>query len=239
MYMLAPLSEHYDDGFGAVGDAFCNAAKALNKRNAAGDGSASLDELPEIYLLRHAVELFLKSGIIIVHRRLRLRYGSEPHTTDTALMKTSSGKWKPLLKTHDIPELYGYWKELIVGNKDNLIKLMSHAAEVDVPAELDSWIKSLGKADPSSDYFRYPVSKNTVADKAKSPFKEVAPDSLFPAERTEYVKALVVENAKGEVVKAFKYDRTTSKAVAEAARGAAEMLSNFHFMMRVELTGGW
>lgn len=79
MYMLAPLSEHYDDGFGAVGDAFSNAAKALNKRNA-GDGSTSLDDLPEIYLLRHAVELFLKSGIIIMHRRLRLRYGSEPHT---------------------------------------------------------------------------------------------------------------------------------------------------------------
>jgi hypothetical protein len=154
-------------------------------------------------------------------------------------MRTSSGKWKPLLRTHDIPELYGYWKELVVGNKDTLIKLMPHATEVEVPVELDGWINTLGAADPKSDYFRYPVSKNTVADKEKSPFKEVAPDSLFPAAHTEYVKALVVENAKGDVVKAFKYDRTTSKAVAEAARGAAEMLSNFHFMMRVELAGGW
>ncbi len=239
MYMLAPLSEHYDDGFGAVGDAFCSAAKALNKRDAAGDGSASLDDLPEIYLLRHAIELFLKSGIIIMHRRLKLRYGSEPHTSATPMMRTSSGKWKPLLKTHDIPGLYAYWKELIVGNKNALIKLMPHTAEVDVPIELDGWINTLGTADPNSDYFRYPVSKNTVADKAKSPFKEVAPGSLFPAERKEYVKALVLENAKGEVVKAFKYDRTTSKAVAGAARGAAEMLSNFHFMMRVELAGGW
>jgi hypothetical protein len=239
MYMLAPLSEHYDDGFGAIGDAFCNAAKALNKKNIAGDGSASLDDLPEIYLLRHAVELFLKSGIIIMHRRLRVRYGSEPHTSSTPMMRTSSGKWKPLLRTHDIPELYGYWKELVVGNKDTLIKLMPHAADVEVPVELDGWINTLGAADPKSDYFRYPVSKNTVADKEKSPFKEVAPHLLFPAAHTEYVKALVVENAKGDVVKAFKYDRTTSKAVAEAARGAAEMLSNFHFMMRVELAGGW
>jgi hypothetical protein len=32
MYMLVPLSEHYDDGFGAVEDAFCNAAKGLRHR---------------------------------------------------------------------------------------------------------------------------------------------------------------------------------------------------------------
>lgn len=238
MYMLAPLSEHYDDGFGAVGDAFRNAAQTLRKTNL-GDGSASLDDLPEIYLLRHAVELFLKSGIIIMHRRMKLRYDSEPHSSATPLLRTSSGKWKPLLNTHDIVGLYGYWKALIEENRDTLIKLMPHTADLDVPAELDGWIKTLGTADPSSDYFRYPVSKNPAADKAKSPFKEVAPQSLFAAESTDYVKALVLENAKGEVVKTFKYDKATGKAVTEAARGAAEMLSNFHFMMRVELAGGW
>src|ERR1700733_4617149 len=136
MYMLAPLSEHYDDGFGAIGDAFRNAAQTLRKTNG-GDGRASLDDLPEIYLLRHAVELFLKSGIIIMHRRLRVRYGSEPHTSSTPMMRTASGKWKPRLTPHDIPDLYGYWKELVVGNKDTLIKLMPHATEVEVPVELD------------------------------------------------------------------------------------------------------
>jgi hypothetical protein len=238
MYMLAPLSEHYDDGFGAIGDAFRNAAQTLRKTNG-GDGRASLDDLPEIYLLRHAVELFLKSGIIIMHRRMKLRYDSEPHSSATPLMRTSSGKWKPLLNTHDILGLYDYWKALIDGNRDKLIKLMPHTTDLDVPTELDNWIKRLGTADPNSDYFRYPISKNPAADKAKSPFKEVAPQSLFAAASKEYVKALVLENAKCEVVKTFKYDKATSKAVTEAARAAAEMLSNFHFMMRVELAGGW
>jgi hypothetical protein len=253
MYMLAPLSEHYDDGFGAVGDAFFEAAKTLKKDN---NGSIrSLGDLPEVYLLRHAVELFLKSGIIIIHRKLRLPYDSEPHTSAKPLMETSSGKWKPLLKTHDIPELYRYWKELIVGNKDKLVKLMKHTADVDVPAELDGWIKTLGAADPDSDYFRYPVSKNSVADKAKSPFKEIPIPSLTPGARkaneqtktfvaearkdNEYLKALFVENAQGELVKIFAHDSATNKPVAEAAREAADMLSNFHFMMRVELAGGW
>ncbi len=33
MYMLAPLAEHYDDSFGAVADAFRDAAKTLREAN--------------------------------------------------------------------------------------------------------------------------------------------------------------------------------------------------------------
>lgn len=51
-----------------------------------------------------------------------------------------------------------------------------------VPDELDGWIVVVGAVDPSSDYLRYPVTKNENADKAKSSFKEVALDSLFPSE---------------------------------------------------------
>jgi hypothetical protein len=62
---------------------------------------------------------------------------------------------------------------------------------------------------------------------------------LFPENRNEneYVRALVIENSKGEFVQAFKLDNETQKDIAEAAKNAAEMLSNFHAMMRVELTG--
>ncbi|MGH9638275.1 MAG: hypothetical protein ACRD72_25860, partial [Candidatus Angelobacter sp.] len=72
LWMMMPLEEHYNDGFGAVGDAFRRAAETLNKNNS--DGPMLWSHLPEIYLLRHAVELFLKSGIIIMHRKLRLPY---------------------------------------------------------------------------------------------------------------------------------------------------------------------
>jgi hypothetical protein len=237
MYMLAPLGEHSDDGFGAMGDAFFRAAQTLRKTNK--DGKAFLDHLPETYLLRHAAELFLKSGIIILHRRLRISYDSQPHTSPPMLMMRS-GKWKSIYRTHDLTELYCYWKELIVDHKERIIELSHHQSDMSVPAELDEWIKTLADADPNSDYFRYPVSKNQHADKEKSPFKEVDPESLFSDRKDgEYVKAMLVENSKGELVHTFKYDSETSKEVGQAAWQAADMLSNFHFMIRVELTDGW
>lgn len=237
LWLMMPLEEHYDDGFGAVGDAFRRAAESLSKNNS--DGPMFWNHLPETYLLRHAVELFLKSGIIIMHRKLRLPYDSEPRSSATPMLMTSSGKWRFLFKTHDIPELYAYWKKLAVEHGAKLESFGKHKMDMSVPVELDDWIKTLGKADPNSDYFRYPVSRNAQADGEKSAFREVAPEKLFPENRNEneYVRALVIENSKGEFVQAFKLDNDTQKDIAEAAKNAAEMLSNFHAMMRIELTG--
>ena len=238
LWMMMPLEEHYDDGFGAVGDAFRRAAETLSKNNS--DGPMFWNHLPETYLLRHAIELFLKSGIIIMHRKLRLPYDSEPHSSAAPMLMTSSGKWRSLFRTHDIPELYGYWKKLIVEHRQTLEAFGKYGPDMSVPTELDGWINTLGVADPSSDYFRYPVSKNIQADGEKSAFREVAPEALFPEDRneSEYVRALVIENSKGEFVQAFRLDNGTQKDIAEAAKNATEMLSNFHAMMRVELSNG-
>jgi hypothetical protein len=242
MYMFAPLGEHYDDGLGAVADAFRDAAKTLREAN--GDKVFQWELLPETYLLRHAIELYLKSGIVIVHRKLRLPYGSESHTSAQPMLLTSSGRWEPLFNTHDVVHLFWYWKKLITENKDRLtaalsIPLDGGADGMAVPDELGRWIGKVGGVDPHGGYLRYPMSKNAGADAKKSPFKEVAVEDLFPANRKAYVKAMVVENAKGEVVQTFKYDSTANHDVAEAARQAVEVLNDFHAMMRFGLTGGW
>jgi len=49
----------------------------------------------------------------------------------------------------------------------------------------------------------------------------------------------VVENSKGEIVRAFKLDDSTDRKVQEAASEAAQMFSNFDAMYRFELTAGW
>jgi hypothetical protein len=242
MYLFAPLGKHYDDGLGALGDAFRDAAETLRKANGNGVALASWEHLPETFLLRHAIELYLKSGILIIHRRLRLRYDLEPHTSPKPMLLTSAGRWESLFKTHDLARLYWYWKKLIVDNEAKLMSLITPPLDdMSVPHELNGWIGTLSNIDPAGDYLRYPVSRNTAADSKKSPFKEVAPNELFPPTRKngEYVTALLVEGPKGEVVRAFKYDKDAHKDVAEAARQAAEMLSNYHAMMRFGLTGGW
>lgn len=238
-YIMAPLEEHYDDGFGAVGEAFEEAAAILAK--ASGGQRIFWNHMPEIFLLRHAIELFLKSGIIIMHRKLKIPYGSEPHSSAKPMLLTSTGTWTSLFRTHAILELYAYWKKLITENKEELTTRTTHKPDMSVPKELDGWIDRLGAADPTSDYFRYPISKNADADKEKSPFKEVPLESLFPSESNEKEKvmALVIKNADDEWVRAFKHDESTHKDVAEAALKAAQELNGFHAMMRIELTSGW
>jgi hypothetical protein len=111
-YVLAPLEKHSDDGFGAVGESFKRAADVLVKTDEARK-RMFWSELPIIFLLRHAIELFLKSGIIVVHRRLKLPYDTEDHKTTKPFLLTCDGLWKPLFRTHDLPELYWYWKKLV------------------------------------------------------------------------------------------------------------------------------
>ena len=238
LYTMTPFEAHSDDGFGAVGDAFRQAAVMV--RNQSG-GSILLLHLPEIYLLRHAIELFLKSGIILIHRRLKLPYRGEPHTTKKPMLLNSAGKWAPLFATHDLSILYGYWKRLIENYKDKLVELSENKPDITVPAELDGWIEKVGLIDPNSDYFRYPVSKNTNADKEKSAFKEMALETLVDKDfgKNEYVKLMLVQMPPGEAARAFKYDSSTASEEADAARQAADILSNFHVMMRVELFAGW
>jgi hypothetical protein len=75
-YVLMPLDAHYDSGFGAVAESFREAATTLRK---AVPDPAFFGHLPQSFLFRHSVELFLKSEIIILHRKLRLPYGTHPH----------------------------------------------------------------------------------------------------------------------------------------------------------------
>lgn len=240
--MFAPLGEHYDAGFGAVADAFRDAAIKL--REGSSDKVFQWEHLPETYLLRHAIELYLKSGILIVHRKLRISYGTEPYTSRNPLLLTSSGKWEQLYNTHDLVRLFWYWKKLIMENRDTLaaaleVPLAGGGDGMAVPDELGRWIGTVGSIDPHGDYLRYPMSKNAGADAKKSPFKDVTPEALFAPKRSEYIRALMVENPKGEVVKTFMYGGTPNQDVAEAARQAVEALNNYHAMMRFGLTRGW
>lgn len=238
LYTMTPLEAHSDDGFGAVGDSFRQAAVTLRSQSG---GSILLPHLPEMYLLRHAIELFLKSGIILIHRRLKLPYGGEPHTTKKPMVPSPSGAWTPLFATHNLSLLYGYWKRLMQDHSNELVELSERKPDMTVPAELDEWIEKVGLIDPNSDYFRYPVSKNANADKEKSSFKEMPLEALVERDfsKNEYVKLMVVQMPTGEAARAFKYDSSTASEVTEAARQAADILSNFHVMMRVELFGGW
>src|SRR5687768_11355167 len=109
-YLLTPLHTHYDLGFGATGDAFKMAADHFDASPEAKKDGLFNAHLPINFLYRHAIELHLKSAIVIFHKRLKLPYGDQSHTTEP--MVRVDGKWLPFNRVHGIAELWKYVSEL-------------------------------------------------------------------------------------------------------------------------------
>src|SRR5437879_4221108 len=75
-YQFKPLTHQFDDGFGLMGDAFNDAALRLEHSTQQEEFINS--SLPIGYLYRHAIELYLKSIIIVLHRNLGIPFGPNP-----------------------------------------------------------------------------------------------------------------------------------------------------------------
>jgi len=60
-----------------------------------------------------------------------------------------------------------------------------------------------------------------------------------PEKRAHAEVVFVVTNAAGGIVRASKLVDDTEKEATDGLLYANETLSNFHAMMRMELTGGW
>ena len=237
-YMMMPLDEHYDRGFGSVADAFQSAAMALREAKPA---PAFFDHLPQSFLFRHSVELFLKSGIVILHRRLKLPYGTEPYDSDPTI--DLGTKRRPIWAVHNIGALYQEWKSLIEPRTDELRDMCKFKPDWTIGPDMDAWIKTIDAVDPSSTYFRYPSMKNPAEDQQKSPFKKVAPAELFPENAPEgrRIMALVVENTDGEVTRVYMNEKSSDEfgPYLTALLEASKLLYCYHAMMRMELTGGF
>jgi hypothetical protein len=199
-YIMMPLDAHYDAGFGAVAEAFREAATTLRK---AVPDPSFFGHLPQSFLFRHSVELFLKSEIIILHRKLRLPYGTQPH--DGPPMISDSGKWKTIHRLHSIGALYKHWKSLINPRLNELKEMTKYKADWTINNGADEWGKVIESFDPRSTYSRYPSIRDIVEDRTKSPFKASTAEELFPENAPEdrRIMALVIENADGEFVRAY------------------------------------
>lgn len=234
-YMMMPLNRHYDYGFGATADAFFEAAKTLEKE---GKPTLFLDALPKGFLLRHALELFLKSGILVIHRRLKLPFDDKPPNSPPRVLVSTHRI--PFFRVHSIAKLYAYWKILVVQHSETLVNLTQYKPDLTLPEGLDEAIAFIEKTDPEGTYYRYPANRDPNEDKVKSPFKEVTRDQLFPPDlpKDKKVRALVIEDENNEFLRAFVLDETTEKDALDALFRTTEWFSGFHAMTRCELTGG-
>jgi hypothetical protein len=234
-YFFTPLNQHYDFGFGATGDAFRDAAETLQNRMEQ-QGRFFNDQLPVYFLYRHAAELYLKSGIIILHRRLAIPYGETGSSTEPQVF---DGKgWKSLYHIHDIRAIFSYWKALLENNLPTLKEITR--VNWTLPAEMEDWVSIVQNSDPISTFFRYPLPRNPQMDVTKSSMKPITPDELQrrTSSGEKPVRAFVVFDNDDNIVQSFAYDDTTLDTVGEALVQLVELLYGFHAAMRGELCGG-
>src|SRR5690554_2385757 len=104
-YLYTPPSSHYDGGIGITACNFRDAAETLQEHGASLDGI-----LPLCYLYRHAMELFLKSIIFILHKKYKIGFGNG-FSLERPGIKVR-GRWESMEKTHNLSDLYTYFEIL-------------------------------------------------------------------------------------------------------------------------------
>jgi hypothetical protein len=233
-YLLLPLDQQFDLGFGSVANSFKYAGDAVMSPQS--DSPSLNPHLPASFLYRHAIELFLKSGILIFHRKFELPFGDESFSGEPkVLMRT---KWKAMYTVHGIQDLYNYFRTLVSGQASYLSA--NTRTDWSFPSKLDAWISDIEATDSTSTFFRYPVTKHRNQDGNKSVHKEGNFKSLVAGigEGSKPLKAFLVVDENDEVVKAFHYDDELAKSMTATLRSAADLLYGYHAAMRWELTGG-
>jgi len=235
--MLTPLQTHLDFGFGATAEAFKEAADRLESQ-ISGRGSIFNEHLPINYLWRHSIELFLKSSIVIIHRKLSLSYGAQPPSGMPHAFW--GGKWVPFHKLHSVKSLWSYVSTLFRDHK----AFFDSVKRVDwtFPPEVDQWIEDIETHDPKSTFYRYPDTADSSKDAPKAVMSQATPEAII--ERAEAGEdepkqlILLVENSEGTLTNSFYYAGDSLAGLAQTLKKCAALFFGNHVALRSEVCGG-
>lgn len=227
-FMLTPFERHYDAGFGATGNAFHQAAEALGSSEA----RFSNNHLPRQFLYRHAIELYLKSIIIVLSK---------------TLCKEKNIEWAPpqigsksLFSIHSIDALHKHANSILTSNWGTLRPRCKTDWSI-LPSELEGWINTIEEHDPKSSFYRYPGPSNSAAERSKSLFQRISPDDAVrrvnPGGPPGVGLYFVDDN--DVVTEAFMTQAAPLQELETALKGASSLLSGAHMGIRMEFAGGW
>lgn len=234
-YLLTPLDQHFDLGFGSVANSLKHAADSVLSSQ---PESPSLNaHLPASFLYRHSIELFLKSGIIIFHRKFQIPFDQEPSDSEPKVVV--GRKWKPMFSVHGVQDLYSYFRSLVSRHAEYLAEHTRTSWEF--PPELDRWVSEIEATDSTSTFFRYPVTKHKAQDANKSVHRTSDVDRVLSQleKGAKPVKAFLVLGNGDEILKTFTFNDELAKAMTSVLRDTANLFYGCHAAMRGELTGGW
>lgn len=247
-YYFTEISTHLDKGFGVTAEAFKQAADAL----ATSEFQHSVipqSRVPIHYLYRHAIELYLKSMIIIFHTKLDIPERGKQNGYVNIYLPQSARKqgqknvYRSINITHSIRILFSYWKNVMISYRNRLNELAPDG-DWRINPKMFADVRIISSYDDAGDYFRYPVSNfPSDVESEKYSMKRLSVAELFtkvktdPNEQKQMI--MLVLNDKDEVVDAFHHDPQYLNDVEHSLRELSESLSGYHVMTRCTLCGGY
>ena len=225
---MLPLNRQFDDGFQAVGDAFKESADKLLK-DLETERVSFNTHLPANFLLRHSIELFLKSCILTIHRALKLSVKGGPHGPHPFIQV--DGKIRSLYVTHSIAVLYAEVNRLIAENHAEYTA--RGCTKWETSAEMDRKIAIIDESDKFSDFFRYPTSKSEH-DERKSSFIKMDPNEVLRQFHGE--DAPVIDEVDFEV---FGMQPAPISELSDALKFVAGVVYGVALALHMELVEGY
>jgi len=229
---LMPLDRQFDSGFRSLADSFLSAAEELDKEDKISGYGISSSPLPIFYLYRHALELFLKSALVTVHRRFTNTY---PEFDTDNFPEISS---KSIKNIHSIEILMNGLKSLLEDNQD-VIKKIARTDWFDIPTDFLNALKQIHNFDVRSDVFRYPVTAYENQDNKKSSYKNIDLDDLSSrlSDETEPAVIFAYKNERGELIEAFEHNTVGLQELHVALRSAVQAANGIAIGLHAELVG--
>ncbi|HEY6803603.1 MAG TPA: hypothetical protein VI306_08495 [Pyrinomonadaceae bacterium] len=230
-YQFKPLTHQFDDGFGTMADAFNEAALRLDR--SCEDTHFINESLPIAYLYRHAIELYLKAIVVVLHRHLQIPFGQNPPSGAPQIR--IGEKWFPFTRVHNVADLYHHFDEVLT---KYVAQLQSNCVTdwSTISTDLARWVAAVADVDRQSTFFRYPGAGDAV----KGDFKESSIADIWARMGSDDPprKAFVELDANDEVVGAFRIELSQIETAKEVLRKAANELAAIHFAFRCDVTGG-
>lgn len=228
-YLLMPFDTHYDFGFGVTADAYKDAADKLSEERVGLNA-----HLPVRFLLRHSIELYLKSAIIILHRKYGLP--SDAPAGDLMVARVG-GEWKNF-KVHSIKDLFEYFSSVLESQR----AVLSNTTSVDWAAvgDIANHINIIDGDDPDGTMYRYAVTKNPQKDKKKSSSQAASISKIMKNAKAAQkpFKLVLSTDSDDNIIGVYNFDADVGQKIEDALREASDFLYGIHAAMRAEITGG-
>lgn len=246
-YLMTPIEHHLDKGFGITANAYYKSAEHLTANPFEYYNVTQQAEMPQNFLYRHAIELYLKSLIVIFHKTLNIEYGTVPFDSDHPEI-FSKGKWRKLYTCHYVNELYDYWLNKILLNNIEILNKLAPRGEWIETVRVTELLAIITKYDQDSAYFRYPITKNALYDNKKFTMQKFNPSQNLQSFVEEIKRQKSNTNSgsfttlfvddEDNIIEAFKHEENVLSDVRDALKEVAFYFNCIHAMTRDTLCRG-